>query len=124
MELVPDGAVLTSVPLNDSLPVVRAAAGASESVPASPKPNTATRDQLACRLICCFLPAELGLVAAWRAAHRRLSQGVDPPSTRARSVGAISGSAPGWRVSAPPSVIQPISFRALSARKSDRTHVL
>src|SRR4051794_22697869 len=51
MELVPDGAVLTSVPLNDSLPVVRAAAGARESVTASPTPNTVTRDAVTCRLI-------------------------------------------------------------------------
>src|SRR3954451_7105074 len=89
MELVPDGAVLTSVPLNDSLPVVRAAAGASESVTASPTPNTATRDARACRLIL-LLPScgsWRSPVAAWRAAHRRLSQRVDPPSTRARSVG-------------------------------------
>src|SRR4051812_45468922 len=51
MTLVPDGAVLTSVPLNDSVPVVRAAAGASEGVTASPTPTTAPRGAVTRRLI-------------------------------------------------------------------------
>src|SRR3954449_3829505 len=74
---------------------------------------------------CCFLPAGVG-AALWLLGVPRTA---DYPNESTRRPPAlvpwapISGSAPGWRVSAP-SVIQPISFRALSARKSDRTHVL